>query len=302
MKYRFGLLAWLALCIPAWAENPPCQKIVDAELQANRGSAPVVMASVAGSDMPFLLSIASQQSYMFQGMQDDNGLSSKYLRRKSWSVDDSARKPELYLDHHVEVDDLAIGGFRFPVTNFLVLPDSMADGTHQIGAIGLGLLYHYNVDFDFAGRKMSLFTRDLCTPDPVWSGPDAGALPFRTDPQGRPVAKVKVNGEDVLTWVETGRDRTTMSLEAAKELFHVNEMSLVRDGNYYEFPVKTLQLGGITMADTKIYLVPDTQGGFPVGSAVKWVKLSVGMDVLRQYRLYMAYKAQTFYLRPAAAH
>jgi hypothetical protein len=100
-----------------------------------------------------------------------------------------------------------------------------------------------------------------------------------------------------------------MSLEWAESLFDLKEDSpgmkrLGAEGSQnpsYRYPFKMLALDGVTISNPDIVLVPDKVSGRH-HCRFCGPDLILGMGVLRQLHLYIAYKEKRLYVTAATAH
>jgi hypothetical protein len=109
--------------------------------------------------------------------------------------------------------------------------------------------------------------------------------------------------------VDTGAPYTTMSLETAERIFHIDSKSpdlkpvKSNDGKSifgYTYPFKTLSLGGLTVNNPHVILVPDATSVYLGGNTVPNVLL--GFSILSKLHLYIAYGEHNLYITPANAH
>jgi len=101
-----------------------------------------------------------------------------------------------------------------------------------------------------------------------------------------------------------------MSLETARELFGLREddprIKFLRkvpinggaDAPFYKFPFATLNFGGVAVQNPNINLIP--RANF-VGESHEDAQLVLGMSVIRQLHLLVAYKEKMLYVTGAEA-
>jgi hypothetical protein len=89
-----------------------------------------------------------------------------------------------------------------------------------------------------------------------------------------------------------------MSLEAAENMFKIDPATLSKNNGRYSF--KTLTLQDVTVNNPDIILVPNDKS--QVMGGYRQTNLILGMGILRQLHLYIAYKEHTIYATAASAH
>lgn len=171
------------------------------------------------------------------------------------------------------------------------------------GTIAPDMLKHYDVDLDFAHGRMNLFSQDHC-PGKVlyWTKGNYVAIPMRVVGSAHIRLPVTIDGKEISAIVDTGAVSSIMSMHAAS-LLGVSEDSpdlklkksegFRRKTRIYSYPFKTLEMGGITVKNPHITVASNEfMGGFRSD-------MILGMGILRQLHLYIAYKEEMFYITPA---
>ena len=194
------------------------------------------------------------------------------------------------------------------------------------GAIGSILLGRFDLDFDFANKKLNLFSRDHCAGSSVvyWAD-SAAAVPFVEYWDGALAVDMQLDGKPVEVGLTTIERDNTMMLSTMKKLFgiDVNSPGLTvaardQDGEptAYRYPLKSLAMPGISIANPEIdVLAPQAveiaQGpGRNVPSqhahALKfWLRtgdMQMGLAELRKFHLFVAFHERMIYLTLADAH
>lgn len=201
------------------------------------------------------------------------------------------------LDHFVEAP-VTIGSQVVPNRPFVLIPDDALPVSDD-GILSTDILAIFDVDFDFAASKVGLFAPHPCEGNAVyWPHDDLAVIPFKLDEGRHLKVKVLVDGKEVNAIIDTGSSRSVMSLESAVDLFKLDAKALAANHNRYEF--KTLQLNGVTVNNPNIVLVPDDKskvmGGF------REPEMLLGIGVLRQLHLLIAFKERAIYVTPASTH
>jgi hypothetical protein len=111
---------------------------------------------------------------------------------------------------------------------------------------------------------------------------------------------IQVDGHTLTAEFDTGSSQSVMSLEVAHRLFDLDEKSpdmkaVSNSAPYvYRYPFKMLKFGDVTVSNPDILLIPNnvsqTRG-----------KFILGMGILRQLHLYIAYGERKLYATAATA-
>jgi hypothetical protein len=158
------------------------------------------------------------------------------------------------------------------------------------------LLWAFDVDFDFAAGKVSLFSQEHCPGQVVyWTHDPHAEIPFTMDTFNRIKIDVQLDGKDAIAFLNTNAVTSTITQEAAKGFFGIDETAVLRNNGTYQF--KTLTMQGVTVNNPILRLI----SGGTFKSEARPV-LQLGMGVLRQLHFYIAYKEKNLYVTPATAH
>lgn len=199
------------------------------------------------------------------------------------------------IDQYVTVKQMDIAGSVIADRDFVLLPEGQEIAGAD-GFVGAEFLKLFDVDFDFAGGKLSLFSQKHCPGQVVYWADDFAVVPFKLGDGGHISVNLLLDGKEVEALLDTGASHTVMSLETAAYAFDLDEETIKKDGHSFE----TLSFGGVTVSHPEISLISDTDskllGGF------RRPKIIIGMNVLRQLHLYIAYKEQKLYVTAASAH
>lgn len=202
------------------------------------------------------------------------------------------------MKYYVKLDDFRFGKLTVDHTSFLVMSDRLPAGID--GLIGADFLRQFDVDFDFAQAKMNLFRPHRCAGRAVYWTQDAAAIatvPFEATSEDRHIVfPVTLDGQTIEATLDTGASMSTMNLESAQRLFGIDaHLSTVHmlGKNTYAYPFKALAFGGVTVANPAIVMLPEAETQFPN------YKMLLGMTVLRQLHLFIAYREKTLYITSA---
>ncbi len=222
-----------------------------------------------------------------------------------------------------------LGNLYTDSVDFMMQPDDggLADDVGEVaGILAPNLLRSYDVEIDFANMKFSLYSQDHCDGKAVpWPANTVSIVPMKLDSSNHIVVPVNLDGKDLTAILDTGAIHTVLNLDLAQSDFGLKP----GDANTPEFgrllsspDIKTyfhrfnaLSMDGIVIANPTVRLIPDLmrnkmgeqndsmKGGSrlppPTAAKAGFGDLLLGMSVLRQWHLYIAYKEQAIYLSPS---
>ncbi len=217
----------------------------------------------------------------------------------------------------VTVRDLQVGSAHMPNWFALVASSRQAWADRGIaGVLGSDFLANFDLDFDFGGRKLNLFSQDHCEGKVVyWSGAYA-EIPFEIDESRHIRLVVTLDGKDLQGILDTGDSQSTLAMSAARTLFGIDPdsagVTTDEDGDKH-VTLHALTIGGIAVQNPKFYLTPDKMDrayvkamGLSIYNANIQKKIEpsilIGDNILRKLHLYIAYKERKLYVTAAAAH
>jgi len=176
---------------------------------------------------------------------------------------------------------------HFPDLQLIVMP-KVGDGTPPfVGSLAGDILEHYDVEMDFAGRKLNFFSKDHCPGKVIYWKADAYAvvpvtlqIPTPDDsrrgfrpysPRGSHInVPVTINGKNLTAALNTSSLPSTMSTDTAKYMFGVTAESPGAvpiespDGDprhrmfRYTFP--SLTFDEVTVSNAKFLIYPNLTG------------------------------------------
>lgn len=205
-----------------------------------------------------------------------------------------------FLDHFVETKDFAIGRSHGRNYDFFIddFSDLSADGT-----LAPEILAAYDIDFDFGHDRMNLIHLGDCPGREVyWTKIPAAVVPMRLKDNTHIRIPMMIDGKEIMATLDTGSATSYIRMHAAGRYLDIDEKNpnLKSHGNVavngmagpiYSYPFKELSFGGVTVSHPHIEIVSD-----PV-----WTEddLLMGIDILRQLHIYIAYGEKKLYITPA---
>jgi len=209
---------------------------------------------------------------------------------------------------YVEAHSFKLGPMSASDLRLLVVPSQMMRPNID-GLLGPNVMKGFDVEFDFAHAKFNIFSQDHCPHAVVyWTKGNYAQVPMHVDESWHISVPVTLNGKSLTAVIDSGADRSTMSLDTLKDLFGIDEknpaLKQIGTGTIngtarttmYRYPFGTLALEGVTVQSPDIDILPtETYGAHNP-------QLIIGINVLRQLRLYIAYKEQMLYATSAEAN
>src|SRR5215469_10440513 len=150
-----------------------------------------------------------------------------------------------------------------------------------------------------------MFQSNQCNGNVVyWTRSGYATVPMQVDSDWGIRVQVTLDGKMFDAVIDTGSSRSVLTMEAAKDLFGLDEKSpgVVSLGDLalnnkagnvsYSYPFKAMNFSGVTVNNPDIILVSKKQLG-------EGPPALIGISILRQLHLYIAYKDQKLYVTPA---
>ena len=228
-------------------------------------------------------------------------------------------------DLEARLPSITLGRLRQEGVYFMVLPgeESSDDPPIEVfgGILGSEMLRNVDVDFDFGANKLNLVSPDHCAGNVVyWQAPAVAVVPMTLNQFGHIMFRMELDGRRVNTMLDTGFSQTTLNLDTARRTFRVDlnapdvekigQLSGGYSADTYRRRFKTLAVEGVTINNPEVDMLPNMMGnvnpGAPrTGSIIRESQnglpdLVLGMNVLRQMHVYIAYKERKLYITAAA--
>ncbi|HEX3808465.1 MAG TPA: aspartyl protease family protein [Rhizomicrobium sp.] len=193
------------------------------------------------------------------------------------------------------------------------------------GILGPNLLRNYDVNLDFSGNKMILISPDHCAGKVVyWPAPVVAVIPMQVTSDGHIQVSVMLDGHPIDALLDTGAARTTLNLQVAESIFRLqpgtSDMRAIGHlggdpyATVYMRHFRALVLEGISVSNPRVDIAPDLVRNWMIGgNDTTGTRLSgrtgslglpdmiLGMDILRNLHLYIAYAENKLYVTPASA-
>jgi len=200
--------------------------------------------------------------------------------------------------------DIDLGGLKAPKMIFMVMPDGhVPEGIG--GTLAPDIMRLYDDEFDFANAKFNLFVPSQCRGNlAYWTKDEHAEISFDLNRFGQIGFIVELDGKKFRASLDTGSSRSILRLEEAENSFGFQEsdpqlqtIAKTANGHTYKYPFRTLSFGGVTVSNPDLVLFSRADDRLPGGPT-----LIVGMGILRQLHMYIAYNQRILYVTPASAH
>jgi len=299
MRLLHSLIALLLLASPAVADDS-CRLVRMAAFDMNIDSAGGVYVPITISGLSVNLLIDTGGIFT---MLTDQSVQKLGLNRLNTFGSRETMFGGKKIEYYVETRDVNLGGLKADHMPMQVIPDGILPDEIG-GTLAPNILRHYDVDFDFAHARVNLFSQDHCDGKVVyWTADSPAQIRIGIDPDGHIDVPVEVDGKEIKGAIDTGSSRSVLSLELAKHLFDIdaNDPKLTPEKGrprVLHYPFATLTLQGITVRNPDIELISDADSHLSDDGP----KFILGMGILRQMHLYIAYKEKKLYVTAASAH
>jgi predicted aspartyl protease len=246
--------------------------------------------------------------------------------------------------HHAEIGLIGVSGrmTQDSVTTSFVLGNIHAEkadfmvflkedeSEHMVpdtgGTIAPNLLIGYDVEFDFATKKVYLLSQEHCDGEVIhWQADALAVIPMIMTRALHIKVPVKLDGHEYLATLDTGASVTTVNLNRATRDFALKpgDADTPANGNVrsdkastiYTHRFRSLDLDGIAVSNPLITLLPDLvrnqmgdTGPSPVQRELHTndpyrdaglPDMILGMDIMHHLHFYIAYKEKKLYVTPS---
>jgi predicted aspartyl protease len=278
------------------ADAAPCQLhiVASVDIYTAPDGRITVPASVNGHILQFLVDTGGVSSSISQADSDEAGM--------TWNSGFSSvsKMGGAVSSRYVTVEKFGLG--RLVGQNYRLDIDP-----HGINTLSPDAMRSFDVDIDFVHGKLNLISPDHCPGKVVYWTHDAYAVvPMEVLGDGHIRIPVAIDGKEMKALVDTGAMSSVIGVQKASSALGIDEKSAgvkIMDAldlggktHSFSYPFKTMGLEGVTIQNPQITIMPDP---FLDGIAADMI---LGMDVLRQTHLYIAYGEKKLYLTTALAH
>ncbi|MGQ0741776.1 MAG: aspartyl protease family protein [Alphaproteobacteria bacterium] len=208
---------------------------------------------------------------------------------------------------------VTLGNLVAKDVQMLVNPERAPMSPEFSGILGAELMQNQDVELDFTGKMINVFSQDHCPGQVVyWPASAVAVVPIQVlTASGHIILPVTLDGEKVDALLDTGASNSFLTMQAAHNRFGLGSSDMAPAGTMNGDPVykrrfKSLELEGIAIknpeiviyvdrASSKVSQQPET-GSRLAGKAAGDVDLILGMTQLRHFRIYIAYRERKLYI------
>jgi hypothetical protein len=205
-----------------------------------------------------------------------------------------------------KVHELRAGDARAAIL-ILVDPLPAAPGSSSGLLLGDDFLKAYDLELDFAQKKLNLYLPDHCPGVVYWPASAVAVVPIQFT-GGFPVVQVLLEGKPVDAVLSTTSSGTIMTAEAARDDFGITPdspgVTAGKAADTYDYTFKSLELDGIQMANVPVIIhesnprgkiQPDTGTRL---AGIHQIAMTLGMHELSRLHLYVALHEGRVYATP----
>jgi predicted aspartyl protease len=266
---------------------------------------PTVTTSMEGKDVAMVVDTGGTYSMITRTTVDQLHLRPQNVDEHQFymSVSGEAIKSMAFA-HDFKMGRLVADKFAF-----LILPYGW-ENPNDGGTIAPDILARYDVEFDFSGGKMHLWSPEHCPGKVVyWTQQPYMALPFRLDASKQIHFTVTVDGKNMDALLDTGSSRSVMRQDMANAIAPPGSITCSQESGSCHYPFKSLSFGGVAVGNPDIEIIEDKMAGLrepgemhDLVSNAPSLPLIVGTSILKKLRLYIAYKEGVLYATGADTH
>ena len=324
--------AFAAFSVPALAQDCKLQMVNSISMMpAGPGGRMLVPVTINGTPKQFLLDTGSSLSELTESTAKALGL--HVLDGARIKLLDTAGNATRRYTH---VNDFQIGTMHGDFDMMISSTEGNAPNGPIDGMLAGDLMSRYDVEFDFAGRKLNYFIPNNCNGhviywpssvvavvsiklgQPMRNIPFGGGLGNPDDPHIR--VPITLEGKTFDAVLNTGAPNSTMSAETAKRVFGLTAdspgsvpLGTAGGAKVFGHVFDSLTFEGVTVNQPHVVIRPDLIGSKDPDNGVRTdsralrvddgigPEVTLGMDVLKHLHLYVAYKEKKLYLTPADA-
>ena len=186
---------------------------------------------------------------------------------------------------------------------FGVAPGDLSLGVP--GLLGADFLRNFDVEFDFAKSRVNLFSPNHCQGGVVyWTRSGASRIPMEVSQWGEIGVDAELDGKSIKAELASGFPKSHLDIAQGETKYGIpdRDWKMISPGGYNsnswatcQHVFRSLTIGEIQVANVDLAI--ESGGERPYLGA----RLFLGMDILRQLHLYIAYKERNLYVSAATA-
>jgi predicted aspartyl protease len=298
----------------------------------------LVPVTVNGTPRTLMLDTGGGYTSLTPAAADALGLSRHESNGRLLDMTGHASRDYVQIDT-LKLGSLSLDGLGPAATHLWITPmpglGSGGAATSFDGILAGDLMMHYDIDIDFPGRSLKVFSQDHCAGNAVyWPAAAVAVVPFvmadalnplpgrrmrLPDGQGTHIrVAAMLDGKHFMAVIDTGALHSTISARAARDSFGIGRESpgsrplgMIDEDAAHQLFLRTfarLELDGVAVLNPRLVVIPDLLGSkdpdnrLVAGSHIRRVddgldpQLTIGMDVLRLMHIYIAFHERKLYI------
>lgn len=327
-------LIMLALAPPAVAEDCTPLVLITSLPLTTDGQRVLVPATINGQPEKMLFNTGSGITTINQRTVDSLQLDTINTRARMLDAGGNASAKFVGVD-------FKLGPLENKDLQFMITPNPQAGESNETaGVLSTDIMSHYDVELDLSEGKINLFSQKHCDGHVMYWHPDAVAVlpitlekPREVTIQGhlRPISRADVHiwvdilldGKPFKAAINTGAARSTIDMNAAKYTLNVSDdspgatrLAPINGGQGpqpFTYAFKTLTFDTVTVTNPHMVVVPNLIGSKDSDNTINTdsrvhrqyddigAQVTIGMDVLKKLRTYIAFGERKLYVTPATA-
>lgn len=311
--------------VPVWADDdcPPLTILTSVPMKIGADNRPYVPVKIDDVPKSMVIDTGGFFTEISQPVADELDLSTRHTRLQLIGVYGDKTQTAV-------TTSLVLGNLRANDMDFMVMPSVHQFATDMKDAAGLiapNFLRPYDADFDFAMGKFNLLSHKHCDGKVVyWPHTVVAVVPIEVNQDWHVILPVELDGEKLRAVLDTGASISVLNMKVAQGTFGLkpgdadtplsNDRLGQSDVQSYTHRFKSLSFEGIAILNPTMRIIPDLvhtkiidphdalEGNTRVKNPTSKVGLDqmiLGMDILRQLHVYIAYKERKLYLTPASS-
>jgi predicted aspartyl protease len=309
---RAKMLSWLVVGaislspVGAQADQQTCRltQLLSLDMRTDADGRVAIPVSIQNRPARLVVDIGASFSVLDASFAMSAGLKPKNINSMIAELGGGIKLSQFVNVDQFSLANASVNGFSFITAPSAVLQPDM------VGMLGADIMSHYDIDLDFAAGKFAMFLQDHCPGKVVYwtNGLSVAPIPLEEDREQHLFVPVTLDGKQIRVMLDTGAARSFMDFNLAKDVFGINEnnpylksagthgLNGVVGVSVYRYPFQMLTLEGVEIHNPDIEIVK-----YPEHDRLD-KGLTLGITVLRQLHMYIAYGEKMLYVTPAEEH
>ena len=287
------------------AEDCTLTKVSEMQLAFDAGGRPLVPVALNGRERYLLVDTGGVYGTLDRATADALGLES---RSGGMSLMNIAGETS---DEFVIVDAFQFGDLHLYDRPFVIQPGSERGDSeiHPVGTIAPDILADHDINFDFGSNVLDIFLQNRCEGRVLLQAPRA-VVPFELDNGFHITFPIVLDGVELTALLDTGASGSTLNRVVAEREFGLDfsgedavQIGVLGEDNeeVYRHTFGEMRLGEIEVREPTLTVLPDlmVSGLGRFFGATRLPEIIVGMSVLSDMHIYIAYGERKLYIAEA---